>query len=258
MDLARFPRRRYTHAPTPIELLPHFTKALAASCPGGVGPEIWIKRDDLLGLFPGGNKTRKLEFLAADALAQGADTLITCGAPQSNHCRITLSAAVKEGLKCRFVIEERVPGQLQEGGQRQQLHVRADGRRGDHRGARRLGHGRRDVEGGAGSRLARPQGLHHPGRRLERDRRPGLRRLRAGDAAAVVGHGPGARCRRGRLGQLGHPWRHGGGLLRQQHQDPADRHRRQPRSGRPGAAGATRRRRPSPTCWASARCRARR
>src|SRR5688572_25794751 len=110
MDLARFPRRRYTHAPTPIELLPHFTKALAASCPGGVGPEIWIKRDDLLGLFPGGNKTRKLEFLAADALAQGADTLITCGAPQSNHCRITLSAAVKEGLKCRFVIEERVPG----------------------------------------------------------------------------------------------------------------------------------------------------
>ena len=114
MDLSRFPRRRYTHAPTPIELLPHFTKALAASCPGGVGPEIWIKRDDMLGLFPGGNKTRKLEFLAADALAQGADTLITCGAPQSNHCRITLAAAVKEGLKCRFVIEERVPGSFHE------------------------------------------------------------------------------------------------------------------------------------------------
>ena len=110
MDLARFPRRSYTPFATPIEKLPHFTKALAASCPGGVGPEIWIKRDDMLGLFPGGNKTRKLEFLAADALAQGADTLITCGAPQSNHCRITLSAAVKEGLKCRFVIEERVPG----------------------------------------------------------------------------------------------------------------------------------------------------
>ena len=109
MDLARFPRRRYTEHPTPIEFLPHFTKALAASCPGGAGPDIWIKRDDMLGLFPGGNKTRKLEFLAADALAQGADTLITCGAPQSNHCRITLSAAVKEGLKCRFVIEERVP-----------------------------------------------------------------------------------------------------------------------------------------------------
>jgi D-cysteine desulfhydrase len=109
MDLARFPRRRYTPFVTPIEKMPNFSKALAATCPGGQGPEIWIKRDDMLGLFPGGNKTRKLEFLAADALAQGADTLITCGAPQSNHCRITLAAAVKEGLKCRFVIEERVP-----------------------------------------------------------------------------------------------------------------------------------------------------
>jgi len=74
------------------------------------GPDIYIKRDDLLGLSAGGNKTRKLEFLVADALAQGADTLITCGAVQSNHCRLTLSAAVKEGLKCRFVLEERVPG----------------------------------------------------------------------------------------------------------------------------------------------------
>ncbi len=109
MDLSRFPRRRYTPFATPLEFLPNFTKALAASCPGGQGPDIWIKRDDMLGLFPGGNKTRKLEFLVADALAQGADTLVTCGAPQSNHCRITLAAAVKEGLKCRFVIEERVP-----------------------------------------------------------------------------------------------------------------------------------------------------
>ena len=110
MDLSRFPRRRYTDFATPVEFLPNFTQALAASCPGGKGPNIWIKRDDMLGLFPGGNKTRKLEFLVADALEKGADTLITCGAPQSNHCRITLSAAVKEGLKCRFVIEERVPG----------------------------------------------------------------------------------------------------------------------------------------------------
>jgi D-cysteine desulfhydrase len=109
MDLSRFPRRRYTSFVTPLEFLPNFSKALAATCPGGVGPRVWIKRDDMLGLFPGGNKTRKLEFLVADALAQGADTLITCGAPQSNHCRITLSAAVKEGLQCRFVIEERVP-----------------------------------------------------------------------------------------------------------------------------------------------------
>ena len=109
MDLSRFPRRRYTIGASPLELLPHFTKALAALCPQGRGPEVWIKRDDMLGLTPGGNKTRKLEFLAADALSQGADTLITCGAPQSNHCRATLSAAIKEGMKCRFVIEERVP-----------------------------------------------------------------------------------------------------------------------------------------------------
>ena len=109
MDLSRFPRRRYTQGFTPLEFLPNFTKALSATCPDGAAPNVWIKRDDMLGLTPGGNKTRKLEFLVAEALAQGADTLITCGAPQSNHCRATLSAAIKEGMKCRFVIEERVP-----------------------------------------------------------------------------------------------------------------------------------------------------
>lgn len=109
MDLSRFPRRQYTPGPTPLERLPRFSQQLG-------GPEVWVKRDDLLGLSPGGNKTRKLEFLVADALAQGADTLVTCGAPQSNHCRITLAAAVREGLKCRFVIEERVPGSYDERG----------------------------------------------------------------------------------------------------------------------------------------------
>ncbi len=103
MNLAKFPRRRYTAGPTPIERVPRFSAALG-------GPNIYIKRDDLLGLTAGGNKTRKLEFLVAEALAQGADTLITCGAVQSNHCRLTLAAAVKEGLKCRLVLEERVPG----------------------------------------------------------------------------------------------------------------------------------------------------
>ncbi len=102
MDLAQFPRRRYTQGKTPLEFLPRFTQALG-------GSNIFIKRDDLLGLTSGGNKTRKLEFLVADALAQGADTLITCGAVQSNHCRLTLAAAVKEGLKCRLILEERVP-----------------------------------------------------------------------------------------------------------------------------------------------------
>ena len=103
MNLTRFPRRRYTEGKTPIEKLDRLSETLG-------GPTIYMKRDDLLGLAGGGNKTRKLEFLVADALAQGADTLITCGAVQSNHCRLTLAAAVKEGLKCRLVLEERVPG----------------------------------------------------------------------------------------------------------------------------------------------------
>ena len=103
MNLSRFPRRRYTPHVTPIEKLEHLSRHLG-------GPEIYIKRDDLLGLTAGGNKTRKLEFLVADALAKGADTLITVGAVQSNHCRLTLAAAVKEGLKCRLVLEQRVPG----------------------------------------------------------------------------------------------------------------------------------------------------
>lgn len=103
MNLAKFPRRRYTDGQTPIERLERLSAALG-------GPTIYMKRDDLLGLAGGGNKTRKLEFLVAEALSQEADTLITCGAVQSNHCRLTLAAAVKEGLKCRLVLEERVPG----------------------------------------------------------------------------------------------------------------------------------------------------
>jgi D-cysteine desulfhydrase len=103
MNLAQFPRRRYTEGKTPIEKLARLSRELG-------GPTIYMKRDDLLGLAGGGNKTRKLEFLVAEALARGADTLITCGAVQSNHCRLTLAAAVKEGLKCRLVLEERVPG----------------------------------------------------------------------------------------------------------------------------------------------------
>ena len=103
MNLAKFSRRRYTEGRTPIEKLTRLSAELG-------GPTIYIKRDDLLGLAGGGNKTRKLEFLVAEALDQNADTLITCGAVQSNHCRLTLAAAVKEGLKCRLVLEERVPG----------------------------------------------------------------------------------------------------------------------------------------------------
>jgi D-cysteine desulfhydrase len=104
MQLAGFPRRRYTHGDTPLEWLPRLGRYLG-------GPDIWIKRDDLTGLAGGGSKARNLEFIAADAVAQRCDTLITVGAVQSNHCRLTLAAAVKEGLKCRLVADskERFP-----------------------------------------------------------------------------------------------------------------------------------------------------
>jgi D-cysteine desulfhydrase len=102
MNLAKFPRRGYVQDPTPLEAVPNFSKAL------GDKVRIYIKRDDLLPGCAGGNKTRKLDFCIADALAKGADTIITCGAVQSNHCRLTLSWARKEGLACHLVLEERV------------------------------------------------------------------------------------------------------------------------------------------------------
>jgi len=111
MDLSRFPRRTYTTGPTPIERLDRFSRALGVD-----GPTVYIKRDDQLGLAGGGNKARKLEFLVADALARGADTLITIGGVQSNHCRMTLSAAAREGLRCRLVLTESAPGEYQADG----------------------------------------------------------------------------------------------------------------------------------------------
>ena len=102
MNLAKIPRRGYVQTPTPLEAVPNFSKAL------GDKVRIYIKRDDLLPGCAGGNKTRKLDFCIADALVKGADTLITCGAVQSNHCRLTLSWARKEGLECHLVLEERV------------------------------------------------------------------------------------------------------------------------------------------------------
>lgn len=101
MHLARFPRVSLGHFPTPLEKLENLTKALD-------GPEIYIKRDDCTGLATGGNKTRKLEFLVADAMAQGADTLVTQGATQSNHVRQTAAAARKVGMTCHALLERRV------------------------------------------------------------------------------------------------------------------------------------------------------
>jgi L-cysteate sulfo-lyase len=102
MHLARYPRVKLCHAPTPLEFMPNLTKALG-------GPQLWIKRDDCTGVATGGNKNRKLEFLLGEALAQGADHIVTQGAVQSNHVRQTAAAAAKLGLKCTAVLEHRVP-----------------------------------------------------------------------------------------------------------------------------------------------------
>lgn len=104
MNLSKIPRRGYLQKPTPIEALTNFSEAL------GNKVNIWMKRDDLLPGCAGGNKTRKLDYSFADAILKGADTVITCGAVQSNHCRLTLSWAVKESMDCHLVLEERVEG----------------------------------------------------------------------------------------------------------------------------------------------------
>jgi L-cysteate sulfo-lyase len=94
--LAERPRLALARLPTPIERLSRFSQYLG-------GPEIWIKRDDLTGLATGGNKARKLEFLLGDAISKGADSLITAGGSQSNHCRQTAAAAARAGMECHLV-----------------------------------------------------------------------------------------------------------------------------------------------------------
>jgi D-cysteine desulfhydrase len=105
MPLMAIPRLRFAHLPTPVEELPRLREAL------GDGPRLLIKRDDQTGLAFGGNKTRKLEFLLAEARDQGAKTLITGGALQSNHCRQTAAAAARFGLKCVLVLTGDKPKQ---------------------------------------------------------------------------------------------------------------------------------------------------
>ncbi len=101
MPLSAFPRVDLAHLPTPLEHLPRLSAELG-------GPQIYVKRDDCTGLATGGNKTRKLEFSMADALQQGADTIVTVGAVQSNHVRQTAAAACKIGLQCEVLLEHRV------------------------------------------------------------------------------------------------------------------------------------------------------
>jgi len=100
VNLGRFARIRLAHLPTPLEHLPRLSRALG-------GPEVWIKRDDCTGLSSGGNKTRKLEFLLAQAREQNADVVLTQGATQSNHARQTAAAAARLGLACHLLLEDR-------------------------------------------------------------------------------------------------------------------------------------------------------
>lgn len=107
MHLARFPRLPFAHLPTPLEPMNNLSADLR-------GPRLWIKRDDCTGLAGGGNKTRKLEFLMADAVAQGADTIITQGATQSNHVRQTVAIASRLGLLSHVILENRTGSEDQE------------------------------------------------------------------------------------------------------------------------------------------------
>ena len=100
LTLAKFPKVRLGHLPTPLEPMDRLSEILG-------GPRLWVKRDDCTGLSSGGNKTRKLEFLMADAQSKGADTIITQGATQSNHARQTTAAAAKLGMECHILLEDR-------------------------------------------------------------------------------------------------------------------------------------------------------
>ncbi len=99
-----FQRLNFAHLPTPVEELPRLSEFLG-------GPRLLVKRDDQTGLAFGGNKTRKLEFLVAEAQAQGAQMLISAGAIQSNHCRQTAAAAARFGFECKLVLTGDMPAQ---------------------------------------------------------------------------------------------------------------------------------------------------
>lgn len=101
-----FPEKaELAHLPTPVERMSSLSKHLG-------GPDLFIKRDDQTGLATGGNKSRKLEFLVADALAQGCDHLVTVGSVQSNHCRQTAAAACRVGLGCTIVLGGEAPARV--------------------------------------------------------------------------------------------------------------------------------------------------
>lgn len=104
MSSLSHPRFSLGHFPTPVQHLSRLSRRLG-------GPQIYVKRDDCTGLAFGGNKTRKLEFLVGDALLGGADTILTAGAAQSNHCRQTAAASVRAGMECHLLLGGTPPDQ---------------------------------------------------------------------------------------------------------------------------------------------------
>ena len=212
MNLEKFPRHKLTFGPTPIEKL----ERLSAHLGGKV--EIFAKRDDCnSGLAFGGNKTRKLEYLVPDALAQSCDTLVTIGGIQSNHTRQVAAVAAKLGMKCRLVQEnwvdyhdavyDRVGNILMS--RLMGAHVRAGrGRLRDQFQA--------ELGAGAGGREARGrQALRHPGRRVRSPaRRARLCRLRRRGEGAGSGARMQVRLYLRLLGDRLDPGRHGGGFRR--------------------------------------------
>ena len=102
-SLSRLPRVKFAHLPTPLERMDRLRALLGPDC-----PTLYVKRDDCTGLATGGNKTRKLEFLMGEAMAQGANAVVTFGAIQSNHARQTAAAAAKLGLLCDLILIDMV------------------------------------------------------------------------------------------------------------------------------------------------------
>lgn len=107
MDLSRFPRLNLFPRPTPLEEMVNLRRAI------GCKPRLFVKRDDTTAVALGGNKTRKLDFVMADAAAQGADVIITAGGVQSNHCRQTLAVARRLGMECHLILTGAEPAQRQ-------------------------------------------------------------------------------------------------------------------------------------------------
>ena len=221
------PRISLGHLPTPLEELPRLTRALG-------GPRLFIKRDDQTGLAGGGNKTRKLEFSVAEALRQGADTLITVGGVQSNHCRQTAAAAARCGLRLRRGAARARARCLE----RQPAARPSAGRAGGV--LRRPDAGRSRRGRGEGAEGRRPSSARHSGGRVERHRRGGVR----GGHRGVGRPAEGAQAPRGSRRVCQQLLRDAGGAVRGRESDrlqgPARGHRDRlsaPRaSGRGGRA----------------------